>query len=128
LVRASGDRDAAVRDWAVAALEELGPPPAKEVDALTALATNPEINIAYWACTLLGRLAAEASLAVPALAEALAQHQQLAVRERAAWALAQIGPAAKSGLPALEQAAQSGEARLSRLARQAIAAIEKSAH
>ena len=54
LVRASGDRDSNVRDWAVAALEELGPPPAADVEPLAALATNPETNIAYWSCTLLG--------------------------------------------------------------------------
>lgn len=120
LVRASGDRDSSVRDWAVAALEELGPPRATDVEPLAALAINPELNIAYWACTLLGRLKDQAASGVPALIDALAKHQQLPVRERAAWALGQIGPSAKASLPVLEQASQSGEARLSRLAQAAI--------
>lgn len=123
LVRASGDRDASVRDWAVAALEELGPPPANEAEVLAALAGSPDVNIAYWACTLLGRLGAAAVPAVPAITDSLSRHRELAVRERAAWALGQIGAPAKASLDALEQAAQSGEPRLSRLARQAITLV-----
>jgi HEAT repeat protein len=123
LVRASGDREPAVQDWAVAALEELGPPQAADLDALAALVGNPDLNIAYWACTLLGRLTREAAEGVPALIDALANHQQLVVRERAAWALGRIGPAAAAALPALEQAAQSREERLGRLAQRAITAI-----
>lgn len=123
LVRASGDREASVRDWAVAALEELGPPPENEIEPLAALATNPDLNIAYWACTLLGRLKAASAAAVPQLIDALAKHDDLAVRQRAAWALGQIGPAAKAATPALEQAARSGDARLTRLARAALEAV-----
>ncbi|HUG89960.1 MAG TPA: HEAT repeat domain-containing protein, partial [Planctomycetaceae bacterium] len=37
LVRASGDADESVREWAVAALEELGPPDVGDVGALAAL-------------------------------------------------------------------------------------------
>jgi HEAT repeat protein len=123
LVRASGDRDSIVRDWAVAALEDLGPPLSRDVEALAALAANPDLNMAYWACTLLGRAKDQSAQAVQAVGEALAKHASIAVRERAAWALGQIGPAGQAALPALHQAAQSGEARLSRLAQQAIEAI-----
>jgi HEAT repeat protein len=123
LVRASGDRDASVRDWAAAALEELGPPLAADIEPLAVLATNPELNIAYWACTLLGRLKDQGASAVPDLTDALSQHQHLVVRERAAWSLGQIGPAAKSALPELQQAAQSGEPRLTRLAQAAISSL-----
>ena len=123
LVRAAGDRDTRVRDWVVAALEELGPPCPGDLPLLTPLAANADLNIAYWSCTLLGRLKVDAAPAVGVLTNALATHSQLSVRERAAWALGQIGPSARSALPALEQAAQSSEPRLSRLAKQAIVAI-----
>jgi HEAT repeat protein len=120
LVRATGDQDTRVRDWAVAALEELGPPRPGDLELLTALAAHADLDIAYWSCTLLGRLKADAASAADALSKVLATHEQLCVQERAAWALGQIGPSARSALPALEQAAQSNEPRLSRLAQQAI--------
>lgn len=123
LVRASGDREPRVRDWAVATLEELGPPPESEIKPLAALANNPDLNIAYWACTLLGRLKEKSAPATPQLIESLAKHEDLAVRQRAAWALGQIGPGAKTAAPALEQAMQSGDSRLTRLAQTAITAI-----
>ncbi len=123
LTRASGDRDAEVRDWAVAALEDLGPPAIGDVPALTALVINPDQNIAYWACSLLGRLKHDSAGAVRALIETLANHGHLAVRERAAWALGQIGPAAREAKPALQKAEQSGEPRLARLAVAALVAI-----
>lgn len=123
LVRATGDREESVRDWAVAALEDLGPPPEEDVQPLSALAANPDLNIAYWACTLLGRLRGEAAGAVDALAHCLANHRELAVRERAAWALGQIGRPAQSAVGTLQQAMQAGDARLSRLAAKAIEAI-----
>lgn len=123
LVRASGDREASVRDWAVAALEELGPPPESEIEPLAALVNNPDLNIAYWACTLLGRLQAASAAATPQLIDSLSRHGELAVRQRAAWALGQIGTKAKAARQALEHAAQSGDARLARLSRTAIEAI-----
>src|SRR5687767_8379540 len=67
LVRATGDREASVRDWAVAALEDLGIPLATDLDALAALAANPDLNIAYWACTLLGRGKERSAQAVEAI-------------------------------------------------------------
>jgi HEAT repeat protein len=123
LVRAAGDPNEGVRDWAVAALEELGPPMVEDLDSLASLTDHFDLNIAYWACTLLGRLKANAAAAAPALARCLTQHANLQVRQRAAWALGQVGSAARAALPALEQAAQSPDPRLSRLARQSIELI-----
>jgi HEAT repeat protein len=123
LVRACGDADDRVRDWAVAALEELGPPPAADVPTLTTLAGERHALVAYWAVTLLGRSGKDAAAATPALAACLAQAPDPAVTERAAWALGKIGPAAAAARPALEQAAGAPDPRLARLAKQALESI-----
>jgi HEAT repeat protein len=122
LVKAMGDAEGAVRDWALAALEALGPPAAGDTDALVKFLADARLNIAYWAATLLGRLGedADAAKVVPVLVQALEKHPDLAVRERAAWALGKIGPNAIDALPALKNVAGDPKLRLSRLAREAI--------
>jgi HEAT repeat protein len=65
----------------------------------------------------------QAASAVPALTWAITGQLALSVRQRAAWALGQIGPAAKPALDALRQAAASDDARLARLASGAIEKI-----
>jgi len=124
LVRATADDDDSVRQWATSALESLGPPRAADAGKLSKLLADPKPDTAYWAATLLGRLEADAAMEVPQLASALDSHPEPAVRERAAWALGQIGPRAASSLPALELAAADSSPRLSRLAREAIARIK----
>jgi HEAT repeat protein len=115
--------DATTRDWATTALEELGPPPVGQVAELTELAEDESLDVAYWAVTLLGRTGSGAAPAVPVLAKLLQSSPELAVRERAAWALGKLGRAAGPALPALRAAAASDEPRLGRLAKQAIDAI-----
>jgi HEAT repeat protein len=122
LVRACGD-EPAVREWAVAALEELGTPPAGDVGPLAALIENTQADVAYWAATLLGRLGAEAAPAAALLAAALANGRDPSVRQRAAWALGRIGPAARVAAPALQSAAASADPRLAKLAHEALARI-----
>jgi len=124
LVEACGDDDSRVREWAVAALEELGPPPTEIIDQLTEIATGPEPLGAYWATTLLGRAGGDAAAAVPSLAKCVASAKDMAVRERAAWALGKIGPASHSARESLQQAAAGAkDSRLARLATEALAAI-----
>jgi len=125
LVRAAGDPDEQVSETAVAALEDLGPPPASKANELATLLVDPSADVAYWAATLLGRLQSQAVGAVSPLTAALSDNRPLAVRERAAWALEQIGPAAREALPALREACASKQPRLVRLANEAIAAIER---
>ena len=120
LVRTCADGEEEVREWAVAALEDLGPPAAGDLHALTALVTDKNRDVGYWAVTLLGRLGATAAAAVPALAGALSGPVDLAVRQRAAWALGQIGPPAAAARTPLQQAASSDDPRLARLAQQAL--------
>ncbi len=53
--------DEAVSNWVVAALEELGTPSISAVESLNSLAMAENSLVAYWAVTLLGRLAPDAT-------------------------------------------------------------------
>ena len=123
LARASGDDDEQVRNWSVAALEELPAPNASEAAALESLVDGSNLDVAFWATTLLGRMEQSAVSTVPTLAAAVAAHPELVVRQRAAWALGRIGGPAVSAIPQLEAASSSEDARLARLAAQALEAI-----
>lgn len=123
LVEACASDNEQVRDWVVAALEGLGPPGIDDVDRLAALAKHASLDAAYWAVTLLGRLKDAAAAAVPALAEALDDYPDMPVRQRAAWALGQIGPAASAAREALQRAADGDDRRLARLASEALARL-----
>lgn len=123
LVRGCGDADDRVRDWSVAALEELGPPPPGSTARLTDLAGDANPLVAYWAVTLLGRAGADAASAATVLAGCLDAAADMAVRERAAWALGKIGPGAASAREALARASSQGSPRLARLAAEALALI-----
>lgn len=126
LVKACGDASAEVRQWAAAALEEMGPPAPADVEDLVELLRSKEYpiaDVAYWAATLLGRLEDEAADACDALAAAVNGHADIAVRQRAAWALGHIRHATPAVREALNKAAASDNARLARLAKDALQAI-----
>ena len=90
LAEAADDEEEMVREWAVAALEACGPPPAEAREALMALLDSPSLDVAFWAATLLGRLGQLAAVADRALARSAADSPHAAVRRRAAWALERI--------------------------------------
>lgn len=121
LVTAAGD-DPLVREWAVAALEELGTPDQESSAELTALTASDLELVAYWAITLLGRLEEAALPAESALVNALNSSLHDSVRQRAAWALGKIGGRSAAALKALQRASQTSDARLARLAMQALPA------
>jgi len=123
LVLACGDEAEEVRQWAAGALEEMGPPEASDLGHLASFLAGRSPDVGYWAATLLGRLKAEAAPAVDALARAVAESSHPAVRQRAAWALGEIGPGAAAAGAALQAAAADPDARLSRLAREALGRI-----
>lgn len=89
LLRATADDDESVLEWASAALEDLGPPPATAIAELGAIVVGDQAGPAYWAATLLGRLGAAAKSVTPELSQAVAG-PWLEVRKRAAWALEKI--------------------------------------
>jgi HEAT repeat protein len=123
LVRSCGDSDEEVRQWAAAALEEMGAPSAGDVPAIAELAVATDADTAYWAATLLGRLGPPAVESVPVLVQVLESDAAPSVRQRAAWALGKIGSAA--AVPALQQAADSADPRLARLAQRACESIRQ---
>lgn len=125
LVQASGDEDEAVREQAVAALEELGPPRVDDVPSLVSLLRESKPEVAYWAATLLGRLEAAGAAAAAALGAALSESQDASVRQRAAWALGKIGPAASAALAQLQSASAHADARLARLVKEAMELISR---
>lgn len=123
LVRACADADELVREQVVGALEGLGPPPPEAIGQLSELVAHDDPLTAYWATTLLGRAGQDAATAVSALARCVASPADVAVRQRAAWALGKIGPAAGAAREALERAAADADPRLARLATESLAAI-----
>lgn len=123
LVKAFGDESEEVRQYIAAALEEMGPPRAEDSFLLPALLKSPSPDVGYWAATLLGRLKEDAAGALPGLIDALEGPVELSVRQRVAWALGEIGPAAVPALAALKHAEDEGDPRLTRLARAAIERI-----
>jgi HEAT repeat protein len=123
LVKACGDDDEQVRNWAVAALEELPAPDAAGAATLESLINGASLDVAFWAATLLGRMEGAAAGAVPTLAAAVATHPELVVRQRVAWALGKIGKPAATAVPQLEIASASEDARLARFATIALESI-----
>ena len=123
LVRGCGLDDPAICEWCVAALEELGPPPDDQIAELTDLTGHAADDVAYWAITLLGRAGTSAVGSVGALAEAVSSSRATQVRQRAAWALGELGSAAAEARSALQQAATGDDARLARLAAKALEQI-----
>ena len=124
LVRAAGDQAEEVVEWAVSALEEMGPPEPSDLSNLAKLLADQNSDVGYWAATLLGRLETNAADAVEQLMAALNGSKSPAVQERAAWALGKIGPAAASANQALARVAKNGEQRLARHAKKAIESIK----
>jgi len=123
LTLACGDEAEEVRQWATSALEQLGPPSSSDVAPLVELIEARSPDVGYWAVTLLGRLKGDAAPAVDALARTVGGQQGIAVRQRAAWALGEIGPAAAAAIPVLQKVAGDPDPRLARLAAETLKKI-----
>jgi HEAT repeat protein len=120
LVAACGRGDDELSEWAVAALEQMGAPVLDDLPALCQLLKSKNEPTAYWAATLIGRLQQQAAAAVRPLAECVKQTASDSVRQRAIWALGQIGSAAQEATPVLQQAAAGSGPRTARLAQEAM--------
>lgn len=90
LTLATVDDDEVTREWAVSALESLGPPPVEVVPELARLLDHPSLDVPYWAATLLGRRAGQARSAIPRLERLARESPHAAVRQRASLALGRI--------------------------------------
>ena len=116
LVVACGD-EPEVRDWAVAALEQMGSPPNECVDAIHKLISSHDALVAYWAVTLLGRAGSDACRHQDSLAAVLTNSMDASVQERAAWSLGKIDASSESAINALRRASDSTNDRISRVAK-----------
>lgn len=118
------DQDEETRNWACEALESTVVPLPNEVSGLIELLRDKnDGEIEYWSATMLGRLGTVAAGATAVLANCLLDSPHLAARERAAWALSEIGPAARSAMNALRQVGPEDPPRLQRLAATAIQSV-----
>jgi HEAT repeat protein len=115
------DRDEQTRNWACEALDRVIAPDQDELGSLIEIMRDTsDGEVEYWTATMLGRLGSGAARATATLASVLLDSSCLAARERAAWALSQIGPAARSSLNALRQIGKDDPPRLRRLAETAM--------
>ncbi|MFI4875519.1 MAG: HEAT repeat domain-containing protein [Blastopirellula sp. JB062] len=121
LCRLTGDPDESVREAAVGALETLEAPAGEDAAALGELLALPSMDARYWAATLLGRLGDQAGSQAAALLKAISDDPEVAVRQKAVWAIDQIGLRTDTVKKTLEQAATSTDPRLARLAGKALA-------
>ena len=119
LVRACGD-DEPVQVWATAALESMGAPPADSLTGLAELCTSSNGLVAYWAVTMTGRLGPQAKSEQDVMAELLQSSTEPSVKERAAWALGKMEADSAVAKAALQQAKESDNPRLARLASTAL--------
>jgi HEAT repeat protein len=123
LVRHVADSDRVVAEYCVATLEELGPPAASQLDDLAILASDNHADVAYWAVTLIGRSGAAAATHALRLGDVVASDAPPQVRERAAWALGRIGPAAMAAVPQLESSTHAVPQSVARAVAQALTSI-----
>lgn len=116
----AGSPDDEVRVWAAEAMETaIQPEPADMKQLIELMEQSPDGEVCYWATTMLGRLGIGASAAAASLEDCLIGSTYLAARERAVWALSQIGPKAAAAIPALKKVAgEMHHPRLARLANQ----------
>lgn len=119
LTAACGDTET-VSNWAVAALEQLGAPPSSTIESLISMTQSENPLTVYWAVTLLGRAGHDAVVHQQVLVTLLQHSENLAVQEKAAWSLGRMRANSLEAKQALQQAAQSPETRLSRIAEKSL--------
>jgi hypothetical protein len=118
------DPDEQTRHWACESLDRVLKPEIDELPGLIeTLRGTTDGEVEYWTATMIGRLGPDAASATAVLATVLLDSSCLAARERAAWALSQIGPAARSAVNSLRQIGNDDPPRLRRLAESALAVV-----
>ena len=104
LTRRCSSSDESVANWCTSAIEDGGAPTTEQIPELTALLKDKHEGVVYWAVTLLGRAGRFSADGAGDIASCLS-HTSAEVRQRAAWALGQIGAKDEPVLAALRKAA-----------------------
>ena len=123
VVALSGSENDEIRMWAAEAMETAIQPQKADMESLIEMMTaSPDGEVCYWSATMIGRLGLLGAAAVPALEDCLLNSNYLAARERAVWALSQVGPNAVAALTTLQELADQPDqhVRLSRLAAEVV--------
>jgi HEAT repeat protein len=119
LVGSCADEES-VREYAVAALEGMGPPPDESIEGLISLLRHRHPLVLYWAVTLLGRTLDRGVEVQKAVAMVARDTSDRSVQQRAVWALGQMHPLLVETRNLLQTFQSSNDPRLARLATQAI--------
>ena len=120
LVQATSDSEEQVSEFAVAALEELGPPPTNSLGPLTELLGDPHLPRPYWAAKLIGRMGKDGASAEVDLVQLLESNQEAAAQQEAIRTLQKIGAHSSQCRATLERATQTQDPRTARLATQTL--------
>lgn len=129
IVKLSGAANDDLRMWAAEAMENsVQASPADVGELISLMEQSPDGEVCYWSATMLGRLGIQAAASLPALENCMLHSEYLAARERAVWAISQIGPAATAAIPTLRKTSRElNHPRLQRMAAEAIRRLENSA-
>jgi hypothetical protein len=121
--------DESSMNFANEALENCGPPECKDIDFLLKKVTSEHALVVYWASTLLGRIPGEkidapkrVSIQQELCSVISKQSFDLPARERAAWAIGEIGQPNDSVRTELNKQMTGAPPRLARLLQSALSA------
>ena len=114
------DENEEVRAWASDVLTNVEEPSSEWGPQLAELTRHVNAPVAGWACKLLGKLGSHATAYQSSLAAVLTQNSAKSVQQLAALALTTIPGLNQQTIAALKVAASDSDARLSRLAAEAL--------
>lgn len=120
LLETLSDQDQEIRAWAADCIQSVEELDAEAARTVAAYCSHSNESIASWACRLIG-ISASVVDYQDQLITALEKHDSLGVKQSAAQALAKVGCGlSERARVCLQQAADSSDARLQRLAKQAL--------
>jgi hypothetical protein len=118
LLATMASEDEEERAWANDCLEQIDAPTVTQLGMLETLSSDTCAPVAGWACKLLGK--SGSSQCESALVNALSNHANMTVRQNAALGLGRLESLTEAAKEALHKATCVEDARLKRLAQQAL--------
>lgn len=121
IARALTNEDEETRNWAIEALENMGPPPLEESDGIVDWTRQHSTLVACWGCKLIGRLEENANRYQQDLVRLVQSHDSLEVRQEAAAALGKLGTLGTQTREILSSISDDHDPRLKRMIARALA-------